>query len=63
MIGLFLATAFRFLLYRYWVYGHHRKGALGSTEHKGEAASLAIFEDEDSAARDAEAPPTLEPRS
>ena len=49
VIGLFLATAFRFLLYRFWVYGHHRKGGLSVIDHKAEAASPAIFEDEESA--------------
>ena len=28
VIGFVLATAFRFLMYRYWVYGNHRKGAI-----------------------------------
>ncbi|MET4158941.1 GtrA family protein [Agromyces sp. PvR057] len=28
VIGFVLATAFRFLLYRYWVYGDNRKGAI-----------------------------------
>lgn len=28
VIGFVLATAFRFLLYRYWVYGDNRKGIL-----------------------------------
>ena len=29
VVGLVLGTAFRFLLYRYWVYGSGRKGAQG----------------------------------
>jgi putative flippase GtrA len=49
VIGLFLATAFRFLLYRYWVYGHHRADGLTARKNKAEAAALAIFEDEESA--------------
>lgn len=28
VIGLGLATAFRFLMYRFWVYGHHRSDGL-----------------------------------
>ncbi len=54
VIGLFLATAFRFLLYRFWVYGHHRKDGLQARQHKAEAAALAIFEDEASASERAE---------
>lgn len=49
VIGLFLATAFRFLLYRYWVYGHHRTDGLTARRHQAEAAALAIFEDEKTA--------------
>lgn len=54
VIGLFLATAFRFLLYRYWVYGHHRADGLTARKNKAEAAALAIFEDEGSATKAAE---------
>jgi putative flippase GtrA len=54
VIGLALGTAFRFLLYRFWVYGHHRKDGLTARQHKAEAAALAIFEDEPSANRAAE---------
>lgn len=46
VIGLFLGTAFRFLLYRFWVYGHHRKDGLLARENKAEAAALSLFEDE-----------------
>jgi putative flippase GtrA len=49
LIGLVLGTTFRFLLYRFWVYGHHRADGLTALEHKAEAARLAIFEDEQSA--------------
>ena len=56
VIGLFLGTAFRFFLYRFWVYGHHRKDGLSAQEHKGEAAALAIFEDEAEASKDADGP-------
>jgi len=30
VLGLVVATAFRFLLYRYWVYGHHRPDGLAA---------------------------------
>jgi putative flippase GtrA len=56
VIGLFLATAFRFLLYRYWVYGHHRADGLTARQHKAEAAALVIFEDEKSANESAAKP-------
>jgi len=49
LVGLLLGTAFRFLLYRFWVYGHHRADGLTAREHKAEAARLAIFEDDKSA--------------
>ncbi len=49
VVGLFLGTAFRFLLYRFWVYGHHRADGLSALDHKAEAARMAIFEDEQSA--------------
>jgi putative flippase GtrA len=53
VIGLALGTAFRFVLYRYWVYGHHRKGGLAATRDPADAAELSIFEDESAANRDA----------
>ena len=53
VIGLFLGTAFRFLLYRYWVYGHHRADGLTARQHKAEAAALALFEDEKAASETA----------
>ena len=56
VVGLLLGTTFRFLLYRFWVYGHHRKDGLSAREHKAEAAALAIFEDEAEASRDADGP-------
>jgi putative flippase GtrA len=59
VIGLFLATAFRFLLYRFWVYGHHRKDGLTALQHKAEAAALAIFEDEETASETAAEPDDL----
>jgi putative flippase GtrA len=30
VIGLFLATSFRFILYRFWVYGHHRTDTIAA---------------------------------
>lgn len=38
VIGLVIATAFRFLMYRFWVYGHHRSDGL---QHRTAAASAA----------------------
>ena len=49
LVGLVLGTSFRFLLYRFWVYGHHRADGLTAREHKAEAARMALFEDEKSA--------------
>jgi len=49
LVGLVLGTSFRFLLYRFWVYGHHRADGLTAREHKAEAARMALFEDEQSA--------------
>lgn len=49
VIGLFLGTAFRFFLYRFWVYGHHRAGGLKADELKAEAAAIAIFADDEAA--------------
>ncbi len=49
IVGLSLGTAFRFLLYRFWVYGRHRADGLTAIKHKAEAARSAIFEDERSA--------------
>jgi putative flippase GtrA len=56
VVGLVLGTTFRFLLYRFWVYGHHRKDGLAAVEHKAEAAALSIFEDDAEASRDADGP-------
>ena len=54
IIGLVLGTAFRFLLYRFWVYGHHRKDGLATRTRKAEAAALTIFETEDVASETVE---------
>jgi putative flippase GtrA len=53
VIGLLLGSAFRFVLYRYWVYGHHRRDGLTARLHKAEAAASAIFEDDASASESA----------
>ncbi|WP_164863493.1 GtrA family protein [Agromyces sp. LHK192] len=44
VIGLGLGTAFRFLLYRYWVFGHHRADGL-SNRARVEEAQRALFEE------------------
>ncbi|PPF82445.1 GtrA family protein [Subtercola sp. Z020] len=54
-IGTALATLFRFLLYRYWVFGHHRSGTVVGAEEQAEAGAAAIFEDDAFAAADAQA--------
>lgn len=47
VVGLFLATTFRFLMYRYWVFGHHRGKGLSAQNREVEAAEAAIYEDEE----------------
>jgi putative flippase GtrA len=44
VIGLGLGTAFRFVLYRYWVYGHHRADGLSNLT-RVEEAQRALFEE------------------
>ncbi|RFA11076.1 hypothetical protein B7R54_03790 [Subtercola boreus] len=51
-IGTGLATLFRFALYRYWVFGHHRSGTVVGAEAQAEAGAAAIFEDDSQAATD-----------
>lgn len=46
VVGLALGTAFRFLLYRYWVYGHHRSDGLSNLD-RVEEAQRALFEEPD----------------
>lgn len=55
VIGLFLGTAFRFVLYRFWVYGHHRKDGLTARENKTQAAAMSIYEDDGTASAEADA--------
>lgn len=46
VIGLVFATTFRFLLYRYWVYGHHRSDGLTARRNReNEAADIAVGTD------------------
>lgn len=54
IVGLGLGTVFRFVLYRYWVYGHHRKDGLTARRNQAEAAALSIFENDVEATKDAE---------
>lgn len=42
VIGLGLGTLFRFVLYRYWVYGHHRSDGIHAASEI-ETAELALF--------------------
>ncbi|MDQ0574672.1 GtrA family protein [Agromyces albus] len=44
VVGLALGTAFRFLLYRFWVYGHHRADGLSNLE-RVEEAQRTLFEE------------------
>jgi putative flippase GtrA len=44
VVGLALGTAFRFLLYRYWVFGHHRADGLSNLA-RVEEAQRALFEE------------------
>ena len=53
VIGLALGTAFRFLLYRYWVFGHHRADGLSNLE-RVEEAQRTLFEEPDTAGEPAD---------
>ena len=44
VIGLALGTAFRFFLYRYWVFGHHRSDGLSNLA-RVEEAQRSLFEE------------------
>jgi putative flippase GtrA len=53
LIGTTLAMIFRFALYRFWVYGHHRKDGLTAVKtREARAAAAAIYEDDSAAAHD-----------
>lgn len=41
VIGLFIATTFRFLMYRFWVYGHSRSDGLAARAARADAAAPA----------------------
>jgi putative flippase GtrA len=41
-VGLVLGTAFRFLMYRYWVYGDHRARAKGSAPAERAGGSTSV---------------------
>ncbi|MEI5585028.1 MULTISPECIES: GtrA family protein [unclassified Agromyces] len=66
VVGLALGTAFRFLLYRYWVFGHHRVDGLSNLA-RVEEAQRALFEEPplapapDVAVRATEPPPSAPP--
>jgi putative flippase GtrA len=40
VVGLIIATVFRFLLYRYWVYGHHRSDGLAARKRREAVESV-----------------------
>jgi putative flippase GtrA len=46
VVGLALGTAFRFLLYRYWVFGQHRSDGLSNLA-RVEEAQRSLFEEPD----------------
>lgn len=48
VVGLGLGTAFRFVLYRYWVFGHHRADGLSNLA-RVEEAQRTLFEEPDGA--------------
>jgi putative flippase GtrA len=55
VVGLGFATLFRFLMYRFWVYGAHRKDGLTAVRHReAEAGALSIYEDTDYVMKDIE---------
>lgn len=55
VIGLGLGTLFRFVLYRYWVYGHHRADGLSQLD-RVEEAQRALFEEPGAATGASRAP-------
>ena len=54
VVGLALGTAFRFVLYRYWVFGHHRSDGLSNLA-RVEEAQRSIFEEPERRPSDAPA--------
>ncbi len=59
VVGLALGTSFRFLLYRYWVYGHHRADGLSNLD-RVEEAQRALFEEPATATADTAPVPRTE---
>jgi hypothetical protein len=57
VVGLALGTAFRFLLYRYWVFGHHRADGLSNLERVEEAQRTLFEEPPETASQDAATTP------
>lgn len=55
VVGLALGTAFRFFLYRFWVYGHHRADGLSNLD-RVEEAQRSIFEEPSTAPGTAPSP-------
>lgn len=47
VVGLGLGTIFRFVLYRYWVYGHHRTDTIAGAANPVEQAEWALFVESD----------------
>ncbi|MCW2830706.1 MAG: GtrA family protein [Aeromicrobium sp.] len=47
VVGLGLGTIFRFVLYRYWVYGHHRTDTISGAPGPVEQAEWALFVEPD----------------
>jgi putative flippase GtrA len=57
VVGLALGTAFRFLLYRYWVFGQHRSDGLSNLA-RVEEAQRSLFEEPDGSTASAPATET-----
>jgi putative flippase GtrA len=51
VIGFGLATAFRFTLYRFWVFSHHRSGTVAA-HREAEVAAAALFESDEIASKE-----------
>ena len=47
VVGLGLGTIFRFVLYRYWVYGHHRLDTIAAAPSPTEQAEWSLFVEPD----------------
>lgn len=52
VVGLGLGTIFRFVLYRYWVYGHHRTDTIAAAPGRTEQAEWVLFANPDSSKGD-----------